>query len=1403
MAGLIKTILMMQNKKILGQAGYKNLNPKIPALQPDMMDIPKHLQPWEAASRLACINSYGAAGSNAAVLLREAVPVSSLALGQRPTITARQPFFLSAASEQSLIENSKKLLSYLQSQRLSSGKSVHLLSDILFNLTDRANHTLTYSVAKTVTNLDDLDKKLRDIIAGSEVPQKNAISDSRPVVMVFGGQEKDFVGLSEEAVVNSTLFRRHLDACDVEMVSLGLSSLFPAIYQCETIRHLPLLQVILFAAQYASAKAWIDSGLRVSSLLGHSFGQLTALCVSGSLSLPDAIKLVIGRAELIDSNWGEEKGSMVSVQSDLAAVSSLLDIQNTDKTKPKLEIACFNHPTNHVVVGDSEAVTALEKLAASEKNVRTKRLNVTHGFHSQFSERILPGLAKFANNVKWNKPTIPIEFATEEHVDSEPGAWLLPEHARKPVYFSSAVQRLAQKYHSCIWIEADQGSSVMSLVKSCLNSKGQQLYCPSFLNTPNATSSVAETVVELWKAGTQVQFWPYHRSQRSHFEYKSLPPYQFEKTKLWLPFNDQITPESVKEVAPVAPPKVSHEFISFLGFTDSSEKEANFLVDPESERYMYLLKGHIASNQALAPASLYVELLSRASIILTPGSSYDTHVNSMDSVKMKGAPIGLDAKRNIYIKFTRRTVGVNYWDFEFTSGLKSGDGESQVHTLGRFGLDRRDDPVLAETVHRWGALIGYKRCLSIMQAEGGEKMQGKHIYQALQRLIFFDEMYHGIKSYSYQGHEAAGKVAAELNPKLASNEALYDTPTIDGMMQFAGVLVNYFAHPSGKDVYLCQGINRMVTSGDFDITAGEWIAYSLMTEDTDERTVSDVYIFDKKSQQVVIAFMGFVFARTSVSVLQQSLRSVNTGGASANPIRAPTGAAPQRQPPKPAAIVNSTTPAPAGGASRRIKVHEVLSNVTDVPTNDLRDEMSLEDLGIDSLLVTEVLNEIQANFDLEIDLNTFLFFPNLEAICTHIDSVLGVAADASPAAISSAPAEAKTKGVTAAPGIPAAILQDDSRPSLPHVQKVFEGCKDAYERAAVETQAVEFWGKCYPRQAALVLAYVVEAFANLGCDLTVLKPGDSVPEIPHLDRHKQVVRQYYNVLEDAHLISVNEAGHFSRMSTPVDRTPASTLFAQIIPDFPHHANVHKVVQAVGSELAPCLTGEKDGLQIVFGNKENKKSLDDLYENWPLVRSGTIALGEFLEKAMAKPNRPGKFRILEVGGGTGGTTKYIVPHLQRLGVPFEYIFTDLSPSLVSAAKRIFKDCPEMTFATLDIEKEPPADWVGSFHFAISTNCIHATHDLTVSLTSLHRLLRPDGVLTLVEITRNMFWLDVAVGLFEGWWMMDDGRTHAVTHQDRWKEDMLRAGFAAVDWTDGKMPETQTIRVIAGFVSDVSK
>jgi len=80
-----------------------------------------------------------------------------------------------------------------------------------------------------------------------------------------------------------------------------------------------------------------------------------------------------------------------------------------------------------------------------------------------------------------------------------------------------------------------------------------------------------------------------------------------------------------------------------------------------------------------------------------------------------------------------------------------------------------------------------------------------------------------------------------------------------------------------------------------------------------------------------------------------------------------------------------------------------------------------------------------------------------------------------------------------------------------------------------------------------------------------------------------------------------------------------------------------------------------------------------------------------------------------------------------------------------------------------------------------------------------MLRLDGVLTLIEMTRNMFWLDIMVGLFEGWWLFKEGGTRAVTTELFWEKGMKKAEFKDVAWTDGSCPESRTILVIAGFPS----
>lgn len=1389
-SGFIKTLLMMQHRTIVGQSTFRSLNPKIPPLEQDMMEIPKACLNWGPSPRIAVVSSYGAAGSNAVVAVREApAPSPKLRIRGSPHAVAKQPLFLAAASEKSLVAYAKKMVEFLRVARKVSDPA--LLSDVLFALADRANHALSFSTAKTVLNLDDLEASLLDVATGRTRAEKDVSRNARPTVLVFGGQESDRVGLSRQVYDSVAVLRHHLNDCNKIAVAINVGSIFPAVFQQTPLGNLPILHATLFSVQYSTARCWIDCGIAPAAVVGHSFGQYAALCISGCLSLADALKLVVGRARLIESAWGPEPGTMLSVQADSPTLSRVIASTN----RPTLEIACYNHPTGNVVVGSDDDISALEDHLVNGRDLpqtpRTRRLNVTNGFHSVFTEPLLPELREIANGLQWNSPSIHIELCRESATESSPQAWLIPEHTRKPVFFSHAIDRLSKSLSSCVWLEAGMKTSVISLVRSCLTSDPQQhAYFPSALGGSDPVGSLAELTVDLWKARVQVQHWPYHRSQKQEYGYRSLPPYQFEKTRHWIPLVERTRADSPGMDASAAQHSAAHEFISFMGYKDDGRK-AVFLIDPESERYKMLAAGHRIFGQFMAPFSLNLEFPARAALHLTPEAKFKTHVISVNELETI-SPVTLDSDRDIIMTMSRATTQALTWSFIISSRPRSGGDRESTHLRGSVSINKRGDPILDETMSRWGSLVGYQPCLSILHSDEAEGMQGKHIYHALKPLFDLDEMYQGVKSIASIGKEAVGKIIASPDPHLGPDEDLYDAPVIHGLMQMAPILVNHFRRPRDDVVWLCLRMRRIITGSTFNIHAGKWIAYSLITEETAKHTTADVYIFDGNTEELIMAFLGCHFSATPISTWQRRLRDAST---SVNKAQAAEMLSSQKMPETPAVKAEQ----PQGSeqdtsTSKRDELYALLHHVADIPIDELRDDSSLESIGIDSLMVTEVLSELKTAFLVDIDLDTMLAFENLGGLVSHIDSALGILGDG---VVTDTRPQA---GDAAQSGGNMMLTNSLSDPSSVDFSRAFEECRKTFDGFARETKAVGFWKATYPSQARLVLAYILEALASLGCDLSRLEPDQAVPEVLYEPRHSKVVRQLFRILEDGGLVSCDGGGRFLRTAIPADPEPASAILKELLSKHPQHECVHKLVQATGSELAACLAGKRDATHLLFGNKATKRHLDDLYLNWPLFRSATLVLGRFLKDALSNaPTTGRKFRILEVGAGTAGTSKFLVRHLTEHGIPFEYVFTDLSASLVAQARRnIFRDTPDMEFRVLDIEEEPPQEWLGAFDAIVSSNCVHATRNLTRSLTTLRRLLRGSGVLALVEITRNMFWLDIVFGLLEGWWLFDDGREHAVSSEVHWKMCMLQAGFQKVEWSEGDEPESDTVRVIAAFL-----
>ena len=116
---------------------------------------------------------------------------------------------------------------------------------------------------------------------------------------------------------------------------------------------------------------------------------------------------------------------------------------------------------------------------------------------------------------------------------------------------------------------------------------------------------------------------------------------------------------------------------------------------------------------------------------------------------------------------------------------------------------------------------------------------------------------------------------------------------------------------------------------------------------------------------------------------------------------------------------------------------------------------------------------------------------------------------------------------------------------------------------------------------------------------------------------------------------------------------------------------------------------------------------------------------------------GPLKILEMGAGTGGTTKHLVPLLANLNIRVEYTFTDPSISSVAAARTNFEAYPFVKFRTHDIEKSPASDLLGTQHIIVASNAAHSAHNLTESIRNIHKALRPDGFLLLPELSLDRY------------------------------------------------------------------
>ncbi|KAL2278825.1 hypothetical protein FJTKL_14164 [Diaporthe vaccinii] len=1406
-AGVIKCLLMMHYKTIPKQANFASINPKIRSSAEDRITVSTKTVPWTASKHIALVNNYGAAGSNAAILIRAHPVERRRAATITPTvhpILFFHPILLSAKTATSLNSYAEALKTYLS-------KGTASISDIAYNIAQAHDVSLNCRVGFVSDAIDSTVSSL------SRTKTFDAIKS--PVVLCFGGQTGRTVTASKELYTSSDLFQKHLDECDSVCRRLGYPSLFPGIFEPEECQDTVVLHCRLLSLQVSCARSWIDSGLEVDTLLGHSFGQLAALCVAGSLSLEDTFRLVAGRARLVRDAWGPDRGAMLAMECTRADLDHVVSqVNSVDGLR--VEVACYNGPQQFVLAGDTPSIAKAAELC---RGFKVHELSNTHAYHSHLTDVILGDLSKIAGSVKVQPPRIPVETCTphEAWTDFTPEA--IVNHTRQPVYFNEAVNRIASRFPRAIWVESGSATPIIAMAKRAINTADRSdVFLPMQLGTVDAMRNLAKAACELWKAGSAAQYWLHHRSSGYRYQKVNLPPYQFEQTSHWLSLEQRLSPATTETIkAPQLVKLVKH---------DRANGELILEVNTSSDTFQLAASGHAVTGQNLCPASMYMEIVAQsASLDPRRTSSKQKCVPHIESLTML-APLGTSDRSVVRVHLHQ--TAPESWGFvissQATASSRPGDVPTR-HATGSFSWQQADD-AMAERRLRVLGRLGTSQASASAMATG---MSGVMVYDMFSNVVDYADYYRGVHSISASDNVATAAVKVPAKQHELIDAGITDPIMLDNFLQVAGIHTNCLSPRDKGLVLMCTSIDEIIFTPSCVDERGadrEWIVHTRFDEDTPANTrTNDIFVCEATTGQIVMAVLGANFKGVPLKSLAKSLTRLNKSTAAVaeeQPVTpdstVDSGYASERSDSECASAQKSTlgtvqatqldplaaTVGTAGPNDALSKLQTMLSEIIEIPVDEVTPTSSLDDLGIDSLLITEVLAEIKTRFGIVVAQEKL-------ANCADVRGVANLLGGGEPQRLDNIPGASTSEISRASTSVsslhdrhvvPSATGSTDKEapggaPLAVAGRQVFSEAIVSYDRHADDTGFTGFYADVFPTQSALVVQYVLTAFASLGCDLASVDPGATLPPIEALPKHVKVMVQLHEILATAGLLSKRADGEFIRTQLPVPTVPASVLKDELLQKFPKHTSETMLLHSTGHQLADCLTGRVDPVSVLFGTAAARELLGDVYTNAPMFKTGTLVLSQYLSSLLKDMGGKRELRILELGAGTGGTTKNVVETLVALGHKFTYTFTDLSSSLVAAAKRKFSKWSFMEYKVVDIEKDTHPDFVGKYDIILSTNCIHATRDLVNSTSHIREMLKPDGLLCLVELTQNLYWFDLVFGLLEGWWLSSDGRWHALASEELWKKDLLEAGYKWVDWSRSSTRESQLLRVITASPFDI--
>ena len=560
-AGLIKAVLALRHREIPATLHFERPNPALDLdATPFYVNHELRVIPPDGAPLRAGVSSFGIGGTNAHVVLEEAPPVEVPAEESRPFdllfLSARTPTALDATTEQ-----------------LAESLSDHpaSLADIAFTLR-HGRRAFAQRRAVVCGDRHDANIALRE-----RDPQRvltGAAPATRPsVAFLFPGLGDHYADMGWELYCTERVFRDAIDRCAALLEGHLEGDIRDFLYPGRDWRN-PVLeratkpaagldlramlgrrakgaaqppvdnptaaQPAIFVTEFALVQLLSSWGIEPDAMLGHSIGEFTAACISGVLSIEDALALVVARARLIQSNVST--GAMLAVPLPEDELRPFLDagVSLGADASPGagVSLGAVNAARLCIASGEEAAVDALAA-RLSERGVSTQGLRSTHAYHSHMMEAIVAPLRAVLRTVTLRPPRIPYvscitgTWITDAEA-TDPGYW--SRHLCRTVRFQSGLAALLEDAQR-ILVEVGPGQGLTAhAVAECARVPGRETPVVPLMRWSYGLQPelfvLLRGIGQLWIAGAPLDSSRF--LAREGRRRVPLPTYPFERQRYWI-----------------------------------------------------------------------------------------------------------------------------------------------------------------------------------------------------------------------------------------------------------------------------------------------------------------------------------------------------------------------------------------------------------------------------------------------------------------------------------------------------------------------------------------------------------------------------------------------------------------------------------------------------------------------------------------------------------------------------------------------------------------------------------------------------------------------------------------------------------------------------------------------------